>query len=90
MMNIDPLYAEKNRTHLMHMLINGYSFNNTINANPGAVPPSPHDMRNSALRNQIVYGNPASNQVYTVNDMAYRYTWKRGDPLIVGHLVRIH
>jgi hypothetical protein len=90
MMNIDPLYAEKNRTHLMHMLITGYSFNNTINSNPGAAPPYPQDMRNSALRKQIVNENPASNRVYIVNDMAYGYNWKRGDPLIVGHLVRIH
>jgi hypothetical protein len=74
----------------MLMLINGYSFNNTNNANPGAGPPYPQDMRNSALRKQIVNENPASNQVSTFIGMAYGYNWKRGDPLIVGHLVRIH
>jgi hypothetical protein len=54
------------------MLINGYSFNNTIIANPGAGPASPQDMRNSALRKQIVNENPSSNRVYTVNDTGIR------------------
>jgi hypothetical protein len=44
--------------------------NNTINANPGAGPPYPQDMRNSALRKQIVNETPASNRVYIVNYMA--------------------
>jgi hypothetical protein len=74
----------------MLMLINGYSFNITDNANPGAGPPNPQDMRNSVLKKQIVYENPSSKQASTFNGMAYGYTWKRGDPLIVGHLVRIH
>jgi hypothetical protein len=75
----------------MLMLINEYSFNNTINATPTEQgPPPPQDMRNSALRKQIVNENPASNQVSTFIGMAYGYNWKRGDPLIVGHLVRIH
>jgi hypothetical protein len=73
------------------MLINGYSFNNTINSNPTEQgPPPQQDMRNSAFRNQIVNENQPGNRVYTVNDMAYGYTWKRRDPLIVVHLVRIH
>ncbi|MDP9286803.1 MAG: hypothetical protein M3P08_01200 [Thermoproteota archaeon] len=73
------------------MLINRYSFNNTINSNPTEQgPPPPQDMRNRSFRNQIVNENQPGNRVYTVNDMAYGYTWKRGDPLIVGHLVRIH
>jgi len=54
------------------MLINGYSFNNTNNANPGAGPPYPQDMRNSALKNHIVNENPSSNRVYTVNDIGIR------------------
>jgi len=56
----------------MLMLINGYSFNNTINANPGAGPPSPQDVRNSTLRKQIVNENPSSNLGYTVNDIGIR------------------
>jgi hypothetical protein len=75
----------------MLMLINEYSFNNTINATPTEQgPPPPQDMRNITVRNQMVNENQPGNQVYNFNGMAYGYTWKRGDPLIVGHLVRIY
>jgi hypothetical protein len=75
----------------MLMLINGYSFNNMINATPTEQrPPPTQDMRNITVRDQIVNENQRGNQVYTFNGMAYTYTWKRGDPLMVGHLVRIH
>lgn len=57
-------------------MINEYSFNNTINSNPGAGPPPTQDLRNNTFRNQIVYENPPNNRVYTFNDTAYGYTWK--------------
>jgi hypothetical protein len=42
----------------MLMLINEYSFNNTINATPTEQgPPPPQDMRNITARNQIVNEN---------------------------------
>jgi hypothetical protein len=72
------------------MLINGYSFNNTINANPGAGPPSPQDVRNSTLRKQIVNENRQAIECILSMTLAYEYTWKRGDPLIVGHLAKVH
>ena len=56
----------------MLMLINGYSFNDTIKVNPGGGPTPPQDTRNSALRNQIVNENSPSNRVYTVNDIGIR------------------
>jgi hypothetical protein len=68
MMNIDSPHAAASE---MLMLINGYSFNNTINANPGTGPPFRRDMRNSALK-QIVNENPSSNRVYNVNDIGIR------------------
>jgi hypothetical protein len=53
------------------MLINEYSFDNTINATPAEQgPPLPQDMRNITARNQIVNENQRSNQAYTFNDMA--------------------
>ncbi len=54
------------------MLINEYSFNNTINSNPRAGPPSSQDMRNITVRYQIVNENQRGNQVYTVNDIGIR------------------
>jgi len=72
MMNVAPPHAEKSRTHLILMLINGYTFNNTINANSGAGPQSPNDVRNSILRKQIVNENPSSNRGYSVNDIGIR------------------
>jgi hypothetical protein len=56
----------------MLMLINGYSFNNMINATPTEQrPPPPQDMRNITVRDQIVNENQRGNQVYTFNGMAY-------------------
>lgn len=56
----------------MLILINGYSFNDTIKVNPGGGPTPPQDTRNSALRNQIVNENSPSNRVYTVTDIGIR------------------
>ncbi len=92
MMIIDPVYADK-RPHAteMVMLMNGYSFNNAYNPNPvEAGPPTPAEMANATTRNTIVNDQEPSNQVYTVNGMAFGYTGKDEIHLKVGQPVRIY
>jgi FtsP/CotA-like multicopper oxidase with cupredoxin domain len=92
MMIIDPPYADKRSPATeMVMLMNGYSFNNAYNKNPVEEgPPTPADMANATKRNTILNDNQPSNQVYTVNGMAFGYTGKDEIQLKVGQPVRIY
>jgi FtsP/CotA-like multicopper oxidase with cupredoxin domain len=92
MMIIDPVYTDK-RPHAteMVMLMNGYSFNNAYNPNPVEEgPPTPADMANATTRKTIVNDQEPSNQVYTVNGMAFGYRGKDEINLKVGQPVRIY
>jgi FtsP/CotA-like multicopper oxidase with cupredoxin domain len=90
MMIIDPQTPRPQATEMV-MLMNGYSFNKANQTNPTEEgPPTPADMNNVTSRNQILNDQTPSNQVYTVNGMAFGYTGKNEIPLKVGQPVRIY
>ena len=92
MMIIDQPYAEKRPPATeMVMLMNGYSFTKANQTNPTEEgPPTPADMNNVTSRKQILNDQTPSNQVYTVNGMAFGYTGKDEIQLKVGQQVRIY
>jgi FtsP/CotA-like multicopper oxidase with cupredoxin domain len=92
MMIIDPPYADK-RVHAteMVMLMNGYSYNKVYDRNPEEEgPPTPKEIANSTARHEILNDNSPSNQVYSVNGMAFGYTGKDEIHIKVGQPVRIY
>jgi FtsP/CotA-like multicopper oxidase with cupredoxin domain len=98
MMIIDPPFNERRSpaTEFV-MLMNGYSYgdlNNTVGGGGWVAdqgPPTPQQMANATERARIIDGeSDPSNNVYSVNGMAFGYTGKDDIQLKVGQPVRIY
>lgn len=98
MMIIDPPFSERRpQATEMVMLMNGYSYtdlNNTIGGGGWVAaqgPPTPQQMANSTERDRILNGeSDPTNQVYSVNGMAFGYTGKNEVHLKVDEPIRIY